>query len=107
MLPHHIDDKFSVAVVVKMELSGYDILTPLANHFYEFKRMTGECRRLAFFGSPGTQDVKSLLHHWSCCKTAGKPPTWGSLLGILKELGLKELSQQVASFLPGTYVHTT
>ena len=105
MPPHYIDVQFSPATAVKMEWEGYEILKSLTGLVDKFKKMTCDCRIPMDY--PNTLQPRAVLSHWMACrsKTLRRPPTWRSLLEVMQELGLKELSQQVGSLLAGTYAN--
>ena len=59
-------------------------LTPLKNHLGLYNRY----------------DLGNLIKEWKS-ERASCPPTWKSLLSVLKELDLKKLSQQIEDYFSG------
>ena len=47
-----------------------------------------------------TLGVRHIFHEW--CNGAGnRPPTWGQLLNVLEDIGLKDLSQHIEEVMKG------
>ena len=49
-----------------------------------------------------SRDLKDLILQWKSGKTSC-PPTWKSLLSVLKDLGLKKLHQQIQDYFHGEW----
>ena len=95
MSPQDPEDELDVEVAERMELAGYNLLTSLAEHLERFKEIVGVTSTAPTTEeSTPAESAKSVLYHWRHCKTPKRPPTWRSLLDVLNELGLMQLSQQ-------------
>ena len=81
-----------------MELAGIPLLQSLVDHLDKFKEIVGiNPEDLSLEAS-----VEDTLTYWcddDYSSREMKRPTWGSLLEILEELGLKELSLDIQDCL--------
>ena len=96
--PYNPDDEFIKNAPQRLDAVGFSVYTSLANHFREFKNAIGLpdiCGENSF-----EETLALVFDHWlSNRNSLRRPPTWKSLLDILKELGLKELSQRIEEYL--------
>ena len=75
-----------------MELEGIHLLQSLVDHLDRFKEIVGINN--AGYLSPEAS-VEETLIYWR----EKKRPTWGSLVEVLEELGLKEMSLDIQDCL--------
>ena len=98
MSPFDLDGPFRMSALSKLEYAGVHILTSLKANYDQLMTHTGV--RISYVYKDSPEDVEKVIHEWESGRTHF-PPTWKSLLKELKELHLKELSQQIENFLYG------
>ncbi len=107
VLPYDPTGEFSEAALQRLNAAGFDIFTPLLEKHDEFIKAIGISDMylldsLKYDFERGALDtfMSNAIHCWvSRRDEACRPPTWRSLLDLLKELGLGELSQQIGDYL--------
>ena len=91
MSPYNPDSQFSMIALNKLEETGLQIVSSLDNVCTELKDILG-LNKLLF--------VREVISEWVSGRS-GHPPTWRTLLDILRQLNLVELSQQIEDYLSG------
>ena len=93
-----LNSEFTASTLQRLQNAGFDFVPPLLDH-YKFKKKVPDRvliltnLRIAEPEEPLVIMVNSWLEH------VGKPPTWRSLLEVLQELGLREMSHQIEKYL--------
>ena len=95
MSPYDPESEFSESSLLRLQNAGFSFAQILLNH-YKFKGTTTKERILAKLVK-SEEPLYPMVWNWS--DTVGKPPTWKSLLEILQELGLGEMSQKIEKYL--------
>ena len=102
---YSVDDHFSISALYKLEAAGIPVLSSLAPLYKELasaleipeaemEKQTSPPRHMTW------QLLDIVMELW----VSGKSPllpTWRSLYEILRQLGLKVLSKQIAEYLGG------
>ena len=107
---YNVDDQFNNSALHKLEAAGIPVLSSLAPLHKELAsalEIDKILRRAPIFNltrtSPTQQQINLdlVLDLWRSGKSF-LIPSWRSLYETLRQLGLKELSQQIAKYLCGT-----
>lgn len=86
-----------MGALCRLENAGIQVLTSLAEgDNYE---KIGRAVKIRNFSNR----VEVVIDQWLLEKSPVLPPTWRSLYQVLRELNLKELSQQIEEFLTSEY----
>ena len=93
------DIRFTMSSLYGLEqIAGIKIVTTLARVHNEVMSAAGvtlnKVQRKKFYESTNTGCLEIVINQWES-ENSGIPPTWGSLLTILQDLGLQDLQQQV------------
>ena len=91
MSPYNPDGQFSKSALSRLEDTGLQIVSSLDNVCTELKDILG-LNKLLIVREVISEWVSGRSHH---------PPTWRTLLDILRKLDLVELSQQIEDYLSG------
>ncbi len=76
------------------ELTGIQIVSVLSSNDSQLTASIGMGKSLLILG------VHHIFHEW-CNGEGNRPPTWGQLLNVLEDIGLKELSQHIEEVMKG------
>ena len=91
MSPYNPDSHFSMNSLDRLMATGMDIFKLLYDVLAELKDI---------FGLGKLWSVSEVLNGWVSGRSR-YPPTWRTLLDILRKLDLVELSQQIEDYLSG------
>jgi hypothetical protein len=94
--PYHPDSYFDVSTLSRLEAAGIPVVTTLQNNLPQFAAAI-DVSSGAYHNVIGA--YHSVMNTWIVEDEGSCPPTWRSLHGILKGLGLEELSQQIEEYL--------
>ena len=95
MSPYEPDSQFSMNSLDRLEATGIQIFTSLCNLRTELVDILGVDKLLS---------ISRVISEWVSGKSS-HPPTWRTLLSILRKLDLGELSQQIEDYLSSELVH--
>ena len=89
--PFDPDSNFTMRALTLLEAAGIPVMSTLNNH-------TGTILCIQYSVLPSGLSSEQLFHYW--LTWGGKlPPTWRSLLQIIRQLSLDELAYQVETYL--------
>ena len=106
--PYDPDSRFSMSSLSRLEHgAGIKVITSLAVYYTQLMSFAGIALYNKNFIKTKTGSEKVLeivLKEWETGKSS-RPPTWQSLLDILNELDLDDLSKQIEDYLLGELWH--
>ncbi len=99
--PYSPDDQFNMMALRKLEFADIKVLTSLEKVYSQMQSVAGvtvskEVLALRSNSRIGRLDI--ILNEWESGHSH-LPPTWESLLSVLEQLQLEELSQEIAGIL--------
>ena len=90
--PFNPESPFNMRALSLLEsVAGIPVMSTLSDYT---QRIEGILGLVAF----GHLDLNTLLNHW----ISNVPPTWKSLLLIIRQLNLDDLAQRMETYLSGT-----
>ena len=104
------DNHFSTRGLHWLEDMGIQIMSSLASIYRQLKTLAGVPMTVdiqhqtsdEMFEEHPRETIEIFIIHWkSKSQNSRYPPTWRSLLDILKDLGLKELNQRIENAFYG------
>ena len=91
MSPYDPDSQFSRSALAKLEAAEMPVMTLLERIWERLAAAVGA-------GEDDPSSFEGLLNDWLSRRTS-VPPTWRSLYGVLRELGLEELAREIEDYL--------
>ena len=102
MSPYNSDSRFSVSSLSQLEeVAGISIMTALAENFTDVLSSIDAAKTVEASLRPTMNRAdyaEFVICEWESDRSH-LPPTWGSLLRVLKQLHLRDLSQQIEDYL--------
>ena len=94
MTPFDPNHNFTMSALSKVEVAGIPVMSSL-NSFYGYIQF-----KLGFHcTTPHNMSSIQLLADWSARAQGELPPTWRSLLHIIRQLGLDDLGFEIEAYL--------
>ena len=90
MSPYDPDSQFTTSALSRLEAAGIPVITSLQN-------VDGKMANA--IGAAHLSSLDAMLEWWVSGGTSPVPPTWRSLYGVLRELDLEELAQEIQDYL--------
>ena len=81
--PYSLESNFTPNILTRLEASGVEVAT-LLKEFHSTQD-----------SSLDLQEVEEVLLAWSNGLLGDRPPCWGELLGVFKNVGLVKLSRKI------------
>lgn len=103
MSPYDPDSEFSISALQRLQNAGFNFAPSLLNHY----KFMDHAKKMPEYDVPAETEepLRIIVDNW--LDAVGRPSTWRSLLEILQELSLGEMSQQIENFLScGKYSST-
>ena len=99
------DSRFTMSALSRLEGgAGIQVVTSLTKTYVQLMEIAGITVDWENQRQPNPdRRIEIVIHKWETQKSL-RPPTWRSLLDILRELGMNELSQQITDYLYGECV---
>ena len=98
--PYNPDGVFCKGLLQKLDMAGFNLSASLVGLEKKFRTAIGIPSGAIPDHFTPEQSVISAVSYWLEYRDGlKKPPTWRSILDILEELGLGELSQQIREYL--------